>query len=106
MKKNGLYFIFLSGMFILGACAQKNIPANKSAYKLQLSVRVDEKRHALIYDYFEYKGHALAVSDPLPSKRSLRRFKKALDMPGELHIYFMTQGKWRASRLKVCQIAE
>jgi len=34
MKKNGLFFIFLSGMFMLGACAQKNITANKSAYKL------------------------------------------------------------------------
>ena len=48
MKKNLLFFIFLSGMFMLGACAQKNIPANKSAYKLHHIVLFNFKEGAPI----------------------------------------------------------
>ena len=52
----------------------------KSAYSLQLSVRVDEKRLAIIYDCFEFKGSAMLPSDALPTNRSIRRFETALNM--------------------------
>ena len=52
----------------------------KPAYKLQLSVRIDEKRQALVYDCFEYKGAALTPSDPLPSNRSMLRFQAAMHL--------------------------
>ena len=52
----------------------------KAAYRLQLSVRLDEKREALIYDCFEYKGAATAPSDPLPTNRSMRRFQRAMHL--------------------------
>ena len=43
-------------------------------------MRLDEKREALIYDCFEYKGEATAPSDPLPTNRSMRRFQRAMHL--------------------------
>ena len=43
-------------------------------------VRVDEKRLALIYDCFEYKGKAFTVAGPLPTNRSILRFQNAMHL--------------------------
>jgi hypothetical protein len=66
------------GSILLAGAAGSPSCELKSAYKLQLSVRVDEKRLALVYDCFEYKGAAIEPSDPLPSNRSMLRFQSAM----------------------------
>ena len=56
----------------------------RAAYKLQLSVRVDDKRRALNFDCYEYKPSAVHPSDDsgLPTVRSVERFEKCTGMGG------------------------
>ena len=70
------------GSILLAGAAGTPSCELKSAYKLQLSVRVDEKRLALLYDCFEHKAEAIEPSDPLPTNRSMMRFDKAFHMNG------------------------
>jgi len=68
---------YLGSILLAGAAGTPSCEL-KPAYKLQLSVRVDEKRLALVYDCFEYKGRALALEDPLPSTRSIMRYENVV----------------------------
>ena len=54
----------------------------RAAYKLQLSVRVDDKRRALNFDCFEYKPTVVDPErqDSLPTLRSIERFDACTGM--------------------------
>ena len=68
-----------AALLFASAAAAEPTAMLHSTYKLQMTVRVDDKRLALNFDCFEYKPSAMDPTVDQPTQRSLDRFDSLID---------------------------